>query len=97
MALTQGFQSDRRLYHSIAQIAQGLPERGAAAGTFLDAGERLRAGLAGPDDLPQRLFKKKVVAQLTGAPLASACSLSGQLVKCQQLNIEQRKTPLPAQ
>ncbi len=70
MALAQGFEGDRRVDQSVAQIAQCLPERGAAAGAIFDAGEGLRAGLAGPDDLPQRFFEKQVAAQLERRAIA---------------------------
>ncbi len=45
MALAQRVERDRWIDESVAQIAQGLPERGAAAGALFDAGEGFRAGL----------------------------------------------------
>src|SRR5881397_3840261 len=57
-------ERDRWIDQSVAQIAQRLPERGAAAGALFDAGKGLRAGLARSDDLPQHFFEKKVAAKL---------------------------------
>ena len=62
MALAQRVERDRWIDESVAQIAQGLPERGAAAGALFDAGKGLRAGLARADDLTQRLFEKQIGA-----------------------------------
>ena len=63
MTLTKCFQGDRRLHHSIPQVPQGLPERGASAGSFFNAGKGLGARLFCPNDLTQYLFEKEVVAK----------------------------------
>ena len=63
MTLTKCFQDDRRLHHAIPQVPQGLPERGASAGSFFNAGEGLGARLLCPNDLTQYLFEKEVVAK----------------------------------
>ena len=63
MTLTKCFQDNRRLHHSIPQVPQGLPERGASAGSFFNAGEGLGARLLCPNDLTQYLFEKEVVAK----------------------------------
>ena len=59
MTLTECFQDDRRLHHAIPQVPQGLPERGASAGSFFNAGEGLGARLLGPNDLTQNSSRKR--------------------------------------
>ena len=64
MSLAERYQRQRRIDQTVAQIAQGLPKRGAAAGAIFDAGKGLGAGLAGADDLAQRFFEEEIAMQL---------------------------------
>ena len=71
MPFAQSFERDGGIDEAVAQIAQRLPERGAAAGAIFDAGEGLSARLARADNLPQRFFEKQIVVKFKGR----ACTL----------------------
>src|SRR5581483_1129164 len=60
MAFAERVQGDPGIDQPVAQIAQSLPERGAAAGAVFEAGEGLGAGPAPPDDLAERFFEEKI-------------------------------------
>ena len=85
-------QRDRRIDQAVAQIAQSLPERGAAAGAIFDAGKGLGAGLARADDLAQRFFEKEIAMQFQRRAAAFGIQPQRQLVKGQHLHVEQRQT-----
>ena len=97
MALAQRFEGDGGIDEPVAEIAQRLPQRGAAAGALFDAGKGFGAGLARPDNLPERFFEKQVAAKLGRCAAALGLESERQLVESQQLNVKQRQTPLPAQ
>ncbi len=90
MSLAKSFKRDIRIDASIAQIAQRLPQRGATAGALFDAGEGLRARSARANDLPERFFEKEITAQLQRHAAVLFLKTQGELVKTQELNIEQR-------
>ena len=70
VAFAQRFERDGGIDQAVAQIAQRLPERGAAAGAIFDAGEGLGAGLARANNLPERFFEKQIVLKLKGRAAA---------------------------
>jgi hypothetical protein len=97
VSLRYCFQGYRRIDQSVPEIAQGLPERGAPAGTILDAGKRLGAGLASANHLPERFLEKKVALELQRRAAAFFLELECELIEGQKLDVEQRQAAFPAQ
>ena len=60
MPLGERIQGDRGVNQTVAEIAQGLPERGAAARAFFETGKGFCAGATAPNQLSECFFEEQI-------------------------------------
>jgi hypothetical protein len=98
VALAQRVERDSGVHQSVAQVAQRLPESGAAARSLLDPGERLGPGLSGANHLTERFFQEEVfIHDRNEGALGLDEQFQRELIKCQYLQVKKRQLMLARQ